>query len=241
MAITAALLTSGTDTTASHTSITTASVTPTANRLVLLAVFSRATMGTAPTVSGCGLTWVLVAGSHTIDATWPTFLFRAMGAAPTAGAITVTFGGGASSNNTIWGVSEFAGVDTTGANGSGAIVQSKNGYAASSTDPFTLTYTSAFGSGTNGGFACIGTGSGAYMSTPRASPAWSELADTTIGGTAALASHFIATSDTAASATHGSSGLTVGGVAVEIKEAGGGGGSTQPARTQHQFRQRMAA
>lgn len=237
MAITAAHLTQGTNTTASHTSSTTASVTPTANRLVLLSYFSRATHSGDPTVAGCGLTWVLVETTLDLSGTWPVWVFRAMGAAPTAGAITVTHAGAVASSSSIWAVTEFDGVDTSGANGSGAVVQAKDFRTTSSTNPVTITYTGAFGSATNGGYAAFSTGSGAATATPRTG--WTELQDTAVAGTAALETQWRATSDTAADATLNSTGLTVVGVAVELKEATAGG-STQLPRSMHQYRMRAS-
>ena len=79
-------LTSGSSAT-DATSYATASITPTANKLVLLAVFNRVAAGTAnaPTATGCGLTWVQVATSLGTTALRRLTLFRALGSAPSAG------------------------------------------------------------------------------------------------------------------------------------------------------------
>jgi len=81
---------------ASFTSLTLPSWTPQANELMLVGVVMRKTNSSAPTVSGNGVTWTEVADfvntlrsvsgspSHRIA------LFRASGASPTAGAITVS-------------------------------------------------------------------------------------------------------------------------------------------------------
>lgn len=121
MAITAATLTSAGITT-DGTTFTTASITPGANRLVLASVFGRVASGTTPTptLSGNGLTWVLMGQTATGAATRICCLYRAMGAAPTAGAVTITVS--AAWDGAIWQISEFTGVDTSGTNGSGAIV-----------------------------------------------------------------------------------------------------------------------
>jgi hypothetical protein len=129
VAVTAIPLTTGSDTTNTAT-YTTASITPTAGRLVLVAVLATVGSGTAPaiTISGCGLNWVEVdqtnAGSRIVH------LFRAMGA-PSDGPLTITAASALTS--ALWQVTEFNGVDTSGADGSGAIVQSVNGRPGSST------------------------------------------------------------------------------------------------------------
>jgi hypothetical protein len=117
-------LTSGTDIVASTTAVT-SSVTPGANRVVYAAFQSALAAGpAAPTgVTGNGLTWVQVdtLPFHTSNARRIS-VFRAMGASPTAGAITATWG--INQTAKLWSVVECDGVDTTGTNGSGATVQS---------------------------------------------------------------------------------------------------------------------
>jgi len=108
----------------SATSFTTASITPTSNRLILLAVASRVSGGgnNVPTATGNGLTWQLV---KTVKeaASWNMItLFRAMGSSPSTGAITIDFNA-QTQLSAIWSVTEYAGIDTSGINGSGAIVQ----------------------------------------------------------------------------------------------------------------------
>src|SRR3990167_7648127 len=123
MAISLASLTSGFDVT-TDTTATTASITPTSNNLVLLAVSSNNFFSfDSVTASGNSLTWVQIAnfdidsaGTHS-----QLTLFRAMGASPTSGAVTITFG--ANKDACSWSIVEFSGVDTTGTNGSGAVVQ----------------------------------------------------------------------------------------------------------------------
>jgi len=132
-AITAADLTEdGSATTAS--SYTTASVTPSSNNLVLAWVTnSKGSTPDTPTLSGNGLTWVQVA-----TVTWGTSgtptkrttLFRAMGSAPTSGAVTIAFGG-VNQTGCLWSIQQFDGVVTSGTNGSGAVVQSVTGRANS--------------------------------------------------------------------------------------------------------------
>ena len=112
---------------AAAASYTTASVTPASNRLLLLTVHCYVAAGsvqpTAPTVTGNGLTWVQV-GSTIVDAAGTDrgtmFLFRAMGASPSAGALTIT---PSASMKGTWILDQVDGTDTSGTNGSGAIVQ----------------------------------------------------------------------------------------------------------------------
>ena len=133
-AITAADLTRGGSNLAA-TSYTTASITPSSNNLVLAWVTNSKTT-TAPdntTLSGNGLTWVRVATvtwgtSTSVSPRRRTTLFRAMGAAPTSGTVTIAFGG-ASQTGCLWSIQQFAGVSTSGTDGSGAVVQSVTNWA----------------------------------------------------------------------------------------------------------------
>lgn len=122
MAIAATLLTSGTDP-ANATGYSTASVSPAANALLVLDVYSCLSSGTyAPpsSVVGNGLTWVAVlsAGTGLNGLT----RYRAMGAAPSAGALSISFG--ASQLACSWVLGSVTGVKTTGANGADAVAQS---------------------------------------------------------------------------------------------------------------------
>lgn len=124
-AIAARRLTGGSSTT-DATSYTTAVIAPSSNTLVLATIQSRhaATEPTAPTITGCGLTWVLVRSQYE-----PTQLpnrklatFRALGPSPVSDQLTIDFAGQTQTHCT-WSICEFAGTDTTGTDGSGAIVK----------------------------------------------------------------------------------------------------------------------
>jgi hypothetical protein len=131
-AITHALLTAGTNPT--NTKVyTTASISPAPNTLVTLAVLSHRSYGAsaAPTVTGGGMTaWTQVA-SVTFDPLSAPLrrmtIFRAMSAAPGSGPITITFAGNQS--HALWIVSQWDGVETSGTNGSGAVVQTASNRA----------------------------------------------------------------------------------------------------------------
>lgn len=149
MAITPSLLTEGSA--AAATSHATASVTPAANKLILLAVTSGATPATTvPTATGCSLTWVQVATQQQGASNQRVTVLRALGAAPTTGAITIDFAGVA--NNCAWKVIEFDGANISGTNGSGAIVQSNSANGGSS--PLTVT----LGAGVTAGNITFGIG-----------------------------------------------------------------------------------
>jgi hypothetical protein len=114
-------------------SYTTASVTPTANALQLLWVVQTATTVSGPTsITGNGLTWVEVnrkaAGTSAL-----IVLYRAMGSAPSPGTIAIAFGAGDATTGCHWSLVEYRNVDTSGTNGSGAIVQNTANSASANT------------------------------------------------------------------------------------------------------------
>lgn len=153
MAITVTALDSGTSAT-DATSYATASISPGANSLILLVQYGYMTgISNVPTVSGNSLTWVNVISS-TGGAT--SFnVFRAMGASPSAGAATIDFAG-QTQKGCGWSVIQFDNIDTSGTNGSGAIVQSSKTYTP---DPFHATSIaltlSAFGSSNNIAYGAV--------------------------------------------------------------------------------------
>ncbi len=152
------------------TSYATASITPTANYLVLASVSSsKATTPDTPTLSGNGLTWVQIATNNfdTAGTQRTVTLFRALGASPSAGALTASFGGNTQLSCTIT-VDQFSGVDTSGTNGSGAIVQSAtNAEASQAAATFTVTLAAfsdtnnaTYGTATNGDSSNFTVGTG---------------------------------------------------------------------------------
>jgi hypothetical protein len=135
------------------TSVTTGSISPGANRLVLAWVSNRVSTVPTPTLSGNGLTWVQVNTVTTAANGTRLTLFRAMGPAPTAGSVTIDFGGIAV-NRACWSIVQYDGVDTSGTNGSGAVVQSATNFTAATATSLTVTL-GAFASASNvatGGF-----------------------------------------------------------------------------------------
>lgn len=149
MTVTATHLTTGSSTT-NASSYNTASITPTANRLVLVGFTITVASSPSPTpaVTGCGLTWEQV--DQTVVGSRTVHVFRTMGAAPTTGALTIA---GASLTSALWSLVEYDGVDTSGTNGSGAIAQSFNSKPANTTSLSTA-FPVAPTAG-NGGFAAV--------------------------------------------------------------------------------------
>ncbi|MDO0973860.1 hypothetical protein [Mycolicibacterium frederiksbergense] len=106
---------------------TTASVSPGANRLVLVYITSATpTLGGAPdvpTITGSGLTWDKVADRPFGNDGRRLSCFRALGPAPAAGPLTIDFGN-QNQDLCAWSVIEIDGVNQSGTSGSGAIAQS---------------------------------------------------------------------------------------------------------------------
>jgi hypothetical protein len=200
--ITATTLTSGFDETLNPTAVT-ASISPSANKLILLAVISTNFFQVDGAVaSGNGLTWIQLANfdfdstnSHT-----QLTLFRAMGASPSSGSVTITFD--ANKDAVAWSIVEFGGVNTSGTNGSGAIVQLVSHLGNDTAPNQTL---SAFGSVNNATYAAIGTRHSTSTIAPdsgftelhdvtdtnghvHAESQWKNANDTTVGGTLSAAS-----------------------------------------------------
>src|SRR3989344_4987990 len=106
--ITAKLLASGSGGGAS--SDVTASFTPSPNALVLAFVYTLADTAQVPTMSGNGLTWDRIFGPFAYTESGTVSVFRAMGAAPSSGAATISYSVTSSSGR--WVIIEFANVDT---------------------------------------------------------------------------------------------------------------------------------
>lgn len=223
--VTAVNLTSG-STGSSTSSVTTASVSPTANKLQLLAVHSRNFTGSAPpapTVTGCGLTWVQVATLQ--HDTGPTSLkrvtlFRAMGASPSTGTLTIDFAGD-SQTDVCWSLDEFTGTDTSGTNGSGAIVQTVTAKDETGSATSITATLAAFGSVNNatyGAFAHVAPTNGVTASAGSGFTALASPLDTVIG----LITEFKTTNDTTVDGSLSGSSFELGMIASEIKAAAAG-------------------
>jgi hypothetical protein len=215
-------LLAATASTSGATSYATSSFTARRNSLVLLVVVnSKASAPDTPTVSGNGLTWVQIDtytyGSIASPVQRLT-VFRAMGE-PTAGAATADFAGATQTGCCLY-VVQFHNVDTSGTNGSGAIVQTAKNRADSSTSgSVTL---SALDSGARNA-VFVGWGgalnSSSVMSVEGGGATWVEAADTGYNTPATWigAQYLLATTDNTPTATFTSQNWA--GIAVEIKAA----------------------
>ncbi len=97
-------LTSGKSTT-DGTVFTTASITPTANSIVLLVVVGVSGTPVHPSsISGNGLTWEVIQGTFTTGKN-SIIIYQAQDASPSSGVITITFA--ASKDSCLWSVVEF--------------------------------------------------------------------------------------------------------------------------------------
>lgn len=221
------LIANGTDTDA--TSFNTANISPAANSLILLEVHSKDDgAAVTPTVTGCSMTWTQVATVSFNGGSSSVTLFRSLNASPgSACALTIDFSG-STQQEISWIIHQWDGVDTSGTNGSGAIVQSATNSSEGAT---TLSVTlAAFGDATNNAAAgFFGRNSAAV---------------TTVGGGFTILGDFLPSArrasaeykigeDTGVDMSWGTSNA-VGGVAVEIKAASG----ANIPRAMYQYRQR---
>jgi len=211
-------LTNGENTGFPNPNGTTASISPTANRLILVWISTFGTANTPTSVSGNGITYTHVLSTVDYDNGFgPTafHLFRGMSASPSSGAISIT--GAASTSYINWLVQEVGDVDTTGTNGSGAVVQSERQANGSPTTSISITL-AAFSDAGNGVICGIHTydsatrtvGSGftsSFSSSGRPSAEYRTDNDTTADWT------FTPTT-------------RAGSIALEIKPGTGGGGTT---------------
>lgn len=203
-------------------SAVTASISPSSNALILLSVMSRrgdSTEPSVPTVTGNGLTWVNITSIYYDTASTSRkklSLFRAMGSSPTSGTVTIDFSG-ENQTDIFWTIDEATNVDTSGTNGSGAVVQSATakedagdgGLLTVTLGAFSSTNNATYGTFTsdNGGGSAITVGSGFTLLNEQhpvglqeTLTEWNVGNDTTVDAT-----------------TPSSAGQCTGGIAVEIK------------------------
>lgn len=157
-------LTSGFDNSAGKTSWVTASISPAADSLILLSFNVRNGISTNPTISsisGNGLTWVLVSSINQDNnsvSRLTTFVYRAMGNAPTTGTVTITTG--ENETGMGWSIDQFKGVNISGTNGSGSVIQSGTAAELIAPTVTSLTVTlNSFMTNDNVAFGAIGAGS----------------------------------------------------------------------------------
>lgn len=206
--------------TADAASYNTAAVTPAANALLLLVVGnSKAATPDIPTVSGAGLTWVQVATVTFSTAGSPTrrlTLFRAMGATPATGALTISFGG-VTQTGCFWVLDQATGMSTGGTNGSAAVVQSITGTQASGVSTSFGLALAAFANTANSTYAAFAV---ATNNTFTEKSGYTELADNGNADVGRLQTEWIVSSDTAPRSTQAATSRNWGGIAIELAAAG---------------------
>lgn len=214
MPVTATHLTTNGDANNLSTYVT-ASITPSANKLILVWVGNVSTSGDqTPTLTGNGLTWVQVASVNGFPAAAARItLFRAMGASPSTGAVTIDFGGTAQ-HRCLWSICEFGNVDTGGTNGSAAVVQSVTNLALAATSlTVTLGAFGSTGNATAGGFYTRGNGSADLVP----GSGFTQLGEVVqVDTSEGMLSEWRNDNDTSVDASWGNL-EDIGGIAVEIK------------------------
>jgi len=222
-AITCTVLTSNiSDTDA--TSYTTSSITPTSNSLILATFTSRVGAATPnnPTATGNGLTWVTV-DNELYDNTGSQkklTVLRAMGSTPSTGTITFDLAG-QTQTGASWSISECSGTDSTGTNGSGAIVQvvsTNNGLGGATASSLTVT----LGTFSNVENATWGSfGFGGVSKNPINGSGFTLLDvqsnfDSGENGQASLIQYLTSNDTSVDASTDGGSNTEIGGIAIEI-------------------------
>jgi hypothetical protein len=169
---------------ADQDSYTTASISPTASRLLLLGVVNFVASGTAaiPTVTGGGVgTWTEVVTGVSASGTRRLTLFRAAtGGSPTSGTLVIDFAT-ATQISCHWGVVEVADCTLTGTNGADGIAQSKATVSGPNTALFTVTGDSAWGATDNRAVGFFFTGATRTLSAVSPATLLDELASTPTG------------------------------------------------------------
>lgn len=215
--ITARNLAFGTDTVAKST-FTTATITPSANKLILLTfVTNGAVAPTVTSASGCGLTFTTVATGVTGDNRQRQYVMRATSNSTSTGQISISLSG--NSNEFPYIISEFDNVDIFGTNGSNAIVQSgvvvidspgASGTATVTLSAFASQNNAAFGSFRTNGLATVNPGSG-----------FTEIAETTVSHT--VQQEFKNTADTTIDWTYSGNTGRIIVIGIELKYLPQGG------------------
>ena len=216
-------------------SLVTASFAPSANRLVLAFVINRSGSGTAitPTITTTtGLEFVEIS-NQLISVNPRVTLFRAMKPSGlSSGTATVVLTGQTQSRIHCV-IDEFDVVDTSGADGAGAIVQLVQGVNASDTNTSFTRTLAAFGSVNNGTyFGAAWADPNADFTTATPNAGFEEIADTNAYLNASmnrLKRHVAWRADNSTECTStldDGHDAKVGMVAVELKAAGAGGGIT---------------
>jgi hypothetical protein len=188
----------------------TASISPGANKLILVFIRVGSDSVTIDSVTGNGITYAEVVfdaepGGNSIAC------YRGMSSSPTTGAITIDFSGSAIG---AWSVVEFDNVDTTGVNGANAVVQNATNVDTSATS---LTVTlGAFSSADNATAGMIYYAASA-LNTLSVGSGFTELGNVSQSGIGGIISEWKDTNDTTVDASQDGAATYMMGVAVEIK------------------------
>lgn len=223
MAVTCANLTSGTDTSDGSTA-TTASVTLVANRLYIFTVRSRTGISTTPNTPTLAITGATIDNIAAINtdiggsSRQKESVFRTMVSSNVTGTIGIDFGG-QTQTAISWVIDEVQGIDTTGSNGAGAVLEVKttvNTSTPATSITATLTDTSA-----NAVYGAYGAGN-ASANNPVVGSGFTEikkLLESTEDSSTIL-TEFKASFDATVDVTFDSD-YELGIVAIGLKEAGG--------------------
>lgn len=212
----------------SITSQATASHTPSNDTLYILTVigYDTGNADRTPTATHAGgLTWVQVAHTHVSDAVNSRDLnitvFRAMKSSGlSAGTTTITYT--TAQATLLWSIDQFSGIDITGTDGAGAVIQSAtNAITTGTSIAVTL---SAFGSASNGAFQANSHDIATSNEGTAPGSGWTELADMQDNGGAGFQAlngetEWRADNDTSADATWATSCNGAVAIAVEIAAA----------------------
>ncbi len=202
---------------------TTASIAPEPNALILVAVLGRRS-GTplTPTVTGGGMaTWTPVASVDYGTVTTPQsrlVVFRALSATPGSGPVTITYS--SSISNATWIVAQWSGVDPSGVNGAGAIVQS----GSSPTDAASVLSTTlgAFADPSDAALGLVGASLNGPAVTPGAG--FTEIAEPTSGESTVLEAEWSANLNLIGASLTSAKNAAILGIELKASAGGGGGG-----------------
>ena len=211
MPLVATNLTSGGNIPSGSTTFVTASITPTANALVLLWITNEHLAGTPAVISsvtGCSLTWESIDNVN-YGSNCRLSLYRALGASPTTGAVTITYP--TSEWAAVWSIEQITGVSTSGSNGSGAVLQSAQNSDGASGSSLTVTLAAMQA----GSYNVCGWSFNINDVTFSAGGGWTQLASPSIVRPIQILTAYNTTQDNTATATSTSAGSR-GGIAVEI-------------------------
>lgn len=195
----------------------TASISPVANKLVLVAVSSVRVPGSAaPTVSGCNMTWTQVRTQLSEDGNRRVTVLRGVSASPTPGTLTIDFGG-QGQLRCGWSINQFTNTDIGGTNGADAIVQSAGAKHANDDVARTnlIVTLGAFSNVDNATYGAIRT---IFNAGPTVGSGFAELGlKANYGGNDSIQTEFKDTNDTSVDWTWPSTLSKASAIAIELK------------------------